>query len=87
MIDITMKINGKTIRPDQIGNELEKSVMSSIEKQIKGRIGGSLCPKHGEHPRVECIGRALDDLTLRVHGCCDQLINSVESALNDDCKE
>ena len=34
MIDISFEINGRKVRPGQIGNELEKAALEAIKKDI-----------------------------------------------------
>lgn len=65
---LTFKLNGRSIRPDQLKNELERSMLRSIEAQIKGRLRDVRDPVTGERPTVSMEGHNLDRLSFRISG-------------------
>lgn len=81
MIDIHFEINGKRIRPDQIGDALEQMVLKDIQESIKKKIGSIRCLEHGSAPKIICSGPSLDRLSFKVSGCCEKLIESVKEKL------
>ena len=81
MITIDFEINGRKVRPDQFGSEIEKVVLQGLEDEIRRNVRGIVCPIHGERPKIVCKGRQLDDLSIDVYGCCDELANAVTARL------
>lgn len=81
MIDIKFKINGRNLRPNQVGNELERLMLTEVAKQIENRIGRVRCPEHFKHAKVTAQGKSVDKLTFKIEGCCQKLITAVEKKL------
>ena len=87
MFSVTFEINGRRVRPNQIGNELEKAMMKTIAKNISNQTRNAVCPVHGQRPRVICKGRSLKNLAFDVHGCCNELTEMVKAEFDKDSKE
>lgn len=81
MFDIKFKINGRTVRPNQITNELEKAMLQEISNSIKKAVSSVRCPTHGEAAQILGTGRTIDKLKFEVTGCCDELISEVRRRL------
>jgi len=65
---LTIRLNGRTVRPDQLRNELERSMLRSIEAEVKDRLRYVLDPVTGERPKVVMEGRSLDRLSFQISG-------------------
>jgi len=65
---LTIRLNGRTVRPDQLRNELERSVLQSIEAQVKDRLRYVRDPVTAEQPKVVMEGRSLDRLSFQISG-------------------
>lgn len=74
-------MNGRRVRPEQIGDALEKAVLNEAIKGVKREAGSVVCPNHGESASVVVKGKSLDRLTFEVHGCCDELVAAVQDKL------
>ena len=81
MIRIEYKINGKKIRPEHFGNEIEKAVLAQASDEIKKRLNSVICREHNERPAVKVIGKSVSELSFEIKGCCQQLIDDATSKL------
>jgi len=81
MIDISFKINGKTVNPRSIGDELEKAVLTEIGDSVKKSLRSVSCPTHHQQPKVVIQGQNLSNLSFEISGCCDELIKKATSKL------
>ncbi|MCX0424824.1 hypothetical protein RDV79_23225 (plasmid) [Aeromonas dhakensis] len=81
MLKITYEVNGRKITPGGLKNAIEAAVLSGIEQNIKKSIGSIRCREHGQHPTILVKGRSLDNLSIHVNGCCDELIEEVKKKL------
>ena len=81
MLDISFKINGRTVNPRRIGDELEKAVLTEIGDSIKKSLRSVSCPTHHQQPKVVVKGRDLTSLSFEVSGCCEELIQKATSKL------
>lgn len=65
MIKVDWKLNGKKIRPDQIGTELNKLMQRRVEEVVTTRIRAAA----GTTPvSIEKKGTNLKDLSFKVEG-------------------
>lgn len=80
MIDISFEINGRKVRPNLIGNELEKAVLESVRKEIIRKVGAIRDPVTGQPPKIKVTGKGLDNLTFEVSGS-EQLVEMVKLKL------
>lgn len=63
-----IEINGRTVRPDEIANVVERAMLEAVARQIQNRIGSVRDPETGEAPLVVARGTSLQDLTFEVAG-------------------
>ena len=63
MINISFEINGRKVRPDQIGDALERAMLDAIKDEIVQKI--------------TVRGRSLDDMSFEVTGS-ERLVKLVE---------
>lgn len=80
MIDIEFQLNGRKIRPNDIGNQLEKAIFSQVRDNIAGKLRGIRDPESGSRPKVVVKGRSLDKLSFEVSGS-PKLIEEVKRRL------
>ena len=83
MIKIEFKINGRTVSPDRIGDELEKSIYNHIIESIKRKLGSVRCHEHGKYPTVTLVGKSIDKIEFQVTGCCQNMIDRTRELLAD----
>ena len=81
MLDVSFKINGRTVNPRNIGDELEKAVLTEVGDSIKKSLRSVSCPTHHKQPKVVIQGRNFSDLSFEISGCCDELIKKATSKL------
>lgn len=68
MIDIQFEINGRKVRPDDIGSAMESIVFDAIVEDIREKLGGIRDPETGEFPTVVVRGSSLEDCSISVEG-------------------
>lgn len=78
MIKVKFKLNGRTVAPNRIGDELMKSVKKAAIEQGRQHIQSIRCPVHHQSARLIPTG---PQGQFRVEGCCDRLIAEVEQHL------
>ncbi len=81
MFDITFKLNGRKVRPNQIGDALEKALLQKVEDDIKKKVATVRCPEHGQAAQIVASGRSIDKLRFDIKGCCEKLISDVKKKL------
>ena len=81
MISIEYKINGKKVRPEHFGNELEKAVLAQADDEIKKRLSSVVCKEHNERPTVNVVGNSVSELSYEINGCCQKLIEDATAKL------
>lgn len=84
MFKLSFEINGKRINPNQIGDAIEKAVLSHIQDTIKNSVGSVRCKTHGKAPVVTAKGRSVDKLSFHVSGCCEELIEQVQKKISNN---
>lgn len=82
MFDIKFEINGRSVRPERIKDELERAFMVEVKDNIEKAIRGVRCTEHHQGPTVTVRGKKLDQLRIEVSGCCDDLIDRVSRRLS-----
>lgn len=80
MIDISFEINGRKVRPDQVGDALERAALDSVRNQIIRKVGNLRDPQTGEQPKIKVKGRSLSDLSFEISGS-ERLIELVKQKL------
>jgi hypothetical protein len=79
--DISFEINGRKVSPSSVGDALEKAVLQGVSDSIKQSVGSLRCPEHGSAPKIVAKGKSVDNLSFQVSGCCQKLIDKVQSKL------
>lgn len=82
MIDISFELNGRKVSPNNLNDELEKTMLNSIKESIQKSVGDLRCTEHDQQPTIKAKGRSIDALNLEVSGCCDLLINQVKKKIS-----
>ncbi len=82
MLEISFKINGKRVNPNNIGDALENAMLQEIVKSIKSSIGTLRCDEHNKSPKVLVKGRNFNSLSMEISGCCDSIIKKATDRLN-----
>lgn len=78
MVKITWKLNGKAIRPNDIGSALEKVMLDGVEKIIREKVQKAV----GATPvKITVKGKDLKNLSYQVEGS-EEAINKVRKALS-----
>lgn len=80
MIDIEFQLNGRKVRPNDVGNQLEKAIFSQVRDNITGKLRGISDPESGNRPKVIVKGRSLDNLSFEISGS-PKLIEEVKRRL------
>ena len=80
MIDIEFQLNGRKIRSNDIGNQLEKAMFKQVRDNIAEKLRGIRDLESGNHPKVNVKGRSLDNLSFEVFGS-PKLIEEVKRRL------
>ena len=88
MIRVTFVLDGReTIVTEDAGqrspNPVDRVMLLVARNHIQRRLGDLSCPRHGEPPRVVVTGPSADQLQFSVEGCCDTLVETATSALED----
>ena len=81
MINIAFELNGKKVDPNTMGAGLQRAMLSTIREALGERIGEVECADHHRQPHILCKGPSVVELTLEVCGCCDRIIDAVETKL------
>ena len=85
MIKTGFKVNGRSVRPGQLGRELKNAMTKQLEDSVKKTVSQTVsqvrCRTHGQLARVTFHGRALSDMKFDVSGCCDDLVQEVRQRL------
>ena len=82
MIDVFFEIGGKKVKPDQVGNALEKAVFQRVTESVKEALSSVQCSEHGERPTVIVKGKTIDKISFEIRGCCQSLIDRTLKKLN-----
>ncbi|MSP42134.1 MAG: hypothetical protein EXR08_02005 [Alphaproteobacteria bacterium] len=81
MIDIEFKLNGRTVRPDQMANEIERAILTEFQEKIARKLRGIRDPETGAAPKITLKGLSLKNLSVEVTGS-EALIKEVERRLS-----
>ncbi|TYO83775.1 toll/interleukin-1 receptor domain-containing protein [Oceanicella actignis] len=65
---IHFEINGKRVRPGDVGDAIKQAVLQSLEAQVREKIGSIRDPETGAFPTVVMRGDNLDSLQMHVEG-------------------
>lgn len=81
MFDLEWKLNGRTVRPNQIENELKKAMTKSAQTQLKKNIESQRCRKHGKAARL--ISRPNSFKGMKIEGCCQEFTSKLFAQFNN----
>jgi hypothetical protein len=86
MVNISWKINGKSVSPQNLGRELGKTFQKAAIKQttddtIKRNVNSTRCPIHGKTPTLIRKSGTQRELSYDISGCCQTVIDSVKRSL------
>jgi hypothetical protein len=74
MIKMTWKMNGRTVRPNQIADELMKGVHQGVSRQIQDAVRSVTCPVHGQRAtNVRPIPGPGKKMNVQYEACCEEL--------------
>lgn len=74
MFKVEWKVNGRTVRPDQVGQELMKGVRDAVTTEIEETVAGVRCPVHGRQPTdVRRVPSCNGDMNIEFQTCCEEL--------------
>lgn len=68
MIKVEFKMNGRTVRPNDIANQLERAMFEQIRDGIAEKLRDVRDPETGAEPTITMTGRSLDNLSFEVAG-------------------
>ena len=80
MVRVEFKLNGCTVRPDQIANQLEKALFKEVENNIRKKLRNVRDPETGARPTVQVVGQSLKNLSFQVSDVA-RLIEEVKRRL------
>lgn len=80
-VDISFKLNGRKVNPNNMKDELEKAIFKDITGQIKKKLQSVSCKEHRGKPKVTVKGQSMKNLTFEVSGCCQMLIDEATAKL------
>ncbi|WP_027716190.1 hypothetical protein [Desulfuromonas sp. TF] len=81
MIEISFELNGQKVDPKTMGGGLQKAMLTTIREALGERVGQVECEHHHRQPHILCKGPSVVELSMEVCGCCDQIIDAVETRL------
>jgi len=68
MVKVEFKLNGRSVRPNDIANQLEKAMVKQVQDGITKKLRNVRDPETGAAPTVKVVGRSLDNLSFEVMG-------------------
>jgi hypothetical protein len=83
MADFSFEMGGKKVDPNDIDDELKRTMLLLIRQHIEEEVGTLCCPDHGSAPKIVCKGQDLDSFSFEVSGCCQKLVDYVKAKLGD----
>lgn len=83
---IYFELNGKRVRPGNIGDALMQAVLQSLEAQVREKVGSVRDPETGEFPTIVVRGDDLENLSFHVEGS-QQVIDLVQQRLGGASEE
>ena len=55
--------------------------LDSFKRATESKVCGLRCPTHGRTPQVRFTGSSLQDVTIRMSGCCEKLMQLANAAI------
>ncbi len=88
MVQLTFVLAGdRTVSADDLDgldaalNPVERAMLLVLRNHVRRRLDNLACPVHGQCAFVVASGVSADDLTFRVEGCCQQLVDDGRATL------
>ena len=81
MLNVSFEINGRKVNPKNLSNVLEAAVLEELAASIKKSVGAMRCPEHNQAPNILIQGNSLKDLSIKVSGCCENLVEEARSRI------
>lgn len=81
MVKLEWKLNGRTVPPNRVADELAKSIKQAATDKVKHAIALVRCPVHGggaSNIRVERMGSKMN---FTFNACCDGLKQAIAARL------
>ena len=82
MVSISYEINGKKINSNNIRDALEQAMLEGIDKSINEAVVSLRCNEHNQTPKILVKGSSIDNLSIEVSGCCNDIIKKATNKLN-----
>jgi hypothetical protein len=65
-IDVKLMSDGREVSENEWAESLTKAALENVKGQITDRLGGIVCPVHGQHLQTTIVGQGLDDLNVQI---------------------
>ena len=82
MVDISFQINGRNVTARNFNDEFEKAIFEGIKDSIEKSVRSVRCSTHHQRPKLKVKGKDLNSLSVKVEGCCDELVQTTLKALS-----
>ena len=60
---------------------LDRVILAGIKKKYQDKVGTMKCSEHNQHAKLTLIGKDIENLSIKVSGCCAKFIREVKEAL------
>lgn len=80
MLEIIIRIDGRVVDPEALGNLLQALVVKSMHEQLRQKLGRVMCPEHQAQPQVT-VDLVRGKQHVAVAACCQPLIDRTMAAL------
>lgn len=80
MVNVRWEIDGRSVDPRNAADALMAAVLKQASETIRAKVGGCVCPEHGQRPTIVGTG-SLAAPSFKVDGCCQKLIDEVTRKL------
>jgi len=81
MVEITFKIDGETVEPDNMKDVLDIMFLEHLRDELVNTLKAERCKEHGHEPKITVKGESLDDLSIEVNGCCEDFIERTRAKI------
>lgn len=82
MVDVSIEINGKTVKPESMSDALDILFLKYVTEKIEDTCSSISCMEHDGEPSIIVKGKNIDTLEYEVYGCCKDFVNKVKKRLN-----
>jgi hypothetical protein len=81
MFKLDMKLNGKSVRPNELARKMEKSAMMEARALVERTVADVRCPVHGQQAQLTFVGKTHGKLDWRASVCCENLRAALDAKL------